>query len=67
MKTPAGIALACLAQASMFPASPRSQMVANQLRASSGSAVSWWAKQRSYAVSLAVNSMLGYLIGLGDR
>ncbi len=43
------------------------QIVAHQLRGSSGSAVSWWAKQRAYTASLAVSSMVGYLVGLGDR
>lgn len=41
--------------------------VFRELWCSSTSAVEWWQMTQSYARSTAVMSMIGYIIGLGDR
>ena len=38
-----------------------------ELWCSSGSAMEWWLVTQTYARSTAVMSMIGYIIGLGDR
>lgn len=38
-----------------------------ELWCSSTSAAEWWQMTQSYARSTAVMSMIGYIIGLGDR
>ena len=38
-----------------------------ELWCSSTSATEWWQMTQSYARSTAVMSMIGYIIGLGDR
>ncbi|KAJ3024134.1 UNVERIFIED_CONTAM: hypothetical protein HDU68_008315 [Siphonaria sp. JEL0065] len=42
-------------------------LVRNEMWASSASSANWWTKTLSFSRSLGVNSILGYLIGLGDR
>ncbi|KAI9339034.1 hypothetical protein BDR26DRAFT_396545 [Obelidium mucronatum] len=42
-------------------------LVRNELWCSSPSSSIWWEKTVSFSRSLGVNSILGYLIGLGDR
>lgn len=41
--------------------------VFRELWCSSTSAAEWWQMTQSYARSTAVMSMIGYIIGLGDR
>ncbi|KAK9805272.1 hypothetical protein WJX72_010214 [[Myrmecia] bisecta] len=43
------------------------QLLAREMWAGSASAAGWWAFQRRYSKSTAVMSMVGYLLGLGDR
>jgi len=38
-----------------------------ELWCSSGSATDWWLVTQMYATSTAVMSIIGYVIGLGDR
>lgn len=42
-------------------------LLAQELWCQSGSSHEWWLKTQSFARSSAVMSMLGYIIGLGDR
>ncbi|KAI9209426.1 uncharacterized protein BJ171DRAFT_117404 [Polychytrium aggregatum] len=44
-----------------------SMALSRELWCSSSSPAEWWTKTNSYARSLAVMSIVGYLIGLGDR
>lgn len=44
-----------------------SDLLAKELWCSSTSAAEWWQMTQSYARSTAVMSMIGYIIGLGDR
>jgi hypothetical protein len=44
-----------------------SDLIERELWTSSPTLIEWWAKHKSYARSLAVTSILGYIIGLGDR
>lgn len=44
-----------------------SDLLAKELWCSSTSAAEWWLMTQSYARSTAVMSMIGYIIGLGDR
>jgi len=41
--------------------------VYRELWCSSGSATEWWLVTQTYARSTAVMSIIGYVIGLGDR
>eukprot|EP00833_Pecoramyces_ruminatium_P010172 jgi/Orpsp1_1/1184204/evm.model.c7180000088471.1 len=42
-------------------------LIAKEFWTSSSSPTVWWEKTNSYSRSLAVMSMIGYIIGLGDR
>ena len=44
-----------------------SDLLARELWASSTCATEWWHITETYARSTAVMSMIGYIIGLGDR
>lgn len=48
-------------------ASAPRNMIADELLTSAAGAAHWWSRQRQYTTSTAVMSMLGYLLGLGDR
>ncbi|KAI9362481.1 hypothetical protein DFJ73DRAFT_576621, partial [Zopfochytrium polystomum] len=50
----------------MYSETP-SDLIALELRMSSATPRIWWQKTQSFSNSLAVNSMIGYIIGLGDR
>eukprot|EP00898_Chlorokybus_atmophyticus_P001833 jgi/Chlat1/2650/Chrsp178S02490 len=43
------------------------QLLERELWCSSSDTVTWWHKQHRYARSAAVMSMIGYILGLGDR
>ena len=45
---------------------PRS-LLERELWCASADSAEWWAKSRTYSRSLAVTSMIGYVLGLGDR
>ncbi len=51
---------------SLMREAPR-QLLARELWASTGHAGGWWVRQQAYARSAAVGSMLGHMVGLGDR
>ncbi len=42
-------------------------LVAQEVWGGCGSAAAWWGRQRCYTNSLAASSIVGYLLGLGDR
>eukprot|EP01052_Picozoa_sp_SAG31_P046158 SAG31_NODE_8713_length_1400_cov_2.438125_2_plen_104_part_01 len=42
-------------------------LLANEFWCSSASQAQWWAKTQTYARSVAVMSVVGYVLGIGDR
>ncbi|KAJ3232044.1 Serine/threonine-protein kinase smg1 [Chytriomyces hyalinus] len=42
-------------------------LIKNELWATSATAARWWQKTKNFAHSSGVNSVIGYIIGLGDR
>ncbi|THD23047.1 PI-3-kinase kinase SMG-1 [Fasciola hepatica] len=44
-----------------------SDLLSRELWAANPSAASWWSTSRTFSRSMGVMSMLGYLVGLGDR
>ncbi|KAJ3161225.1 Serine/threonine-protein kinase smg1 [Geranomyces variabilis] len=42
-------------------------LISREISCGSASAHHWWTKQKTFARSIAVMSMIGYVIGLGDR
>jgi hypothetical protein len=48
-------------------ASTPASLLEHALWATSPDAATWWARQRRYTASLATTSMLGLVLGLGDR
>lgn len=44
-----------------------SKLLANELWCGSSSSSSWWARTKSYINSSSVTSMVGFILGLGDR
>ncbi|KAJ3318863.1 Serine/threonine-protein kinase smg1 [Boothiomyces sp. JEL0866] len=44
-----------------------SDIIANELWTSSCTPISWWLKSKKFAQTVAVMSIVGYILGLGDR